>query len=84
MCVLNYIPTNGLREFTSYDDEWQDFSVERYWKLASPLDDINQNYLLKHSYSFTNQASLTWEIIPNLTFRSDIAQFWSFSDNNRF
>ena len=82
--VLNYKPTNGLREFTSYDDEWQDFSVERYWKLASPLDDINQNYLLKHSYSFTNQASLTWEIIPNLTFRSDIAQFWSFSDNNRF
>ena len=82
--VLNYKPTNGLREFTSYDDEWQDFSVERYWKLASPMDDINQNYLLKHSYSFTNQASLTWEIIPNLTFRSDIAQFWSFSDNNRF
>ena len=82
--VLNYKPTNGLREFTNYDDEWQDFSVERYWKLASPLDDINQNYLLKHSYSFTNQASLTWEIIPNLTFRSDIAQFWSFSDNNRF
>ena len=82
--VLNYKPTNGLREFTSYDDEWQDFSVERYWKLASPLDDINQNYNLKHSYSFTNQASLTWEIIPNLSFRSDIAQFWSFSDNNRF
>ena len=82
--VLNYKPTNGLREFTNYDDEWQDFSVERYWKLASPMDDINQNYLLKHSYSFTNQASLTWEIIPNLTFRSDIAQFWSFSDNNRF
>lgn len=82
--VLNYKPTNGLREFTNYDDEWQDFSVERYWKLASPLDDINQNYNLKHSYSFTNQASLTWEIIPNLSFRSDIAQFWSFSDNNRF
>lgn len=41
--VLNYKPTNGLREFTSYDDEWQDFSVERYWKLASPMDDINQN-----------------------------------------
>ena len=82
--VVNYKPTNGLREFTHYDDEWQDFSVERYWKLASPMDDIDQNYQLKHSYSFTNQASLTWEIIPGLVFRSDIAQFWSFSDNNRF
>lgn len=82
--VVNYKPTNGLREFTHYDDEWQDFSVERYWKLASPMDDIDQNYQLKHSYSFTNQASITWEIIPGLVFRSDIAQFWSFSDNNRF
>lgn len=82
--VLNYKPTNGLREFTHNDDEWQDFSVERYWMLASPMDDIDQNYQLKHSYSFTNQASLTWEIIPGLVFRSDIAQFWSFSDDNRF
>ena len=35
--VLNYKPTNGLRAFTSYDDESQDFSVERYWKLANML-----------------------------------------------
>ncbi|MEE1317597.1 MAG: TonB-dependent receptor [Prevotella sp.] len=82
--VLNYKPTNGLREFTSVEEEWQDFNVERYWTLASPLDDINQNYNLKHSYNFTNQASLTWEIVKGLTFRSDIAQFWSFSDQNRF
>ena len=82
--VLNYRPTNGLREATTYDDEWQDFSVERYWMVKSPLDDIDQNYQLTHSYSFTNQASLTWEIIKGLSFRSDIAQFWSFSDKNRF
>ena len=82
--VLNYRPTNGIREYTSRDEEWEDFNVERYWKLASPVDDINQNYNLKHSYSFTNQASLTWEIIPGLTFKTDLAQFWSFSDNNRF
>ncbi len=82
--VLNYRPTNGLREATSYDEEWQDFSVERYWMVKSPLDDIDQNYQLSHSYSFTNQASLTWEIIKGLSFRSDIAQFWSFSDKNRF
>ena len=82
--VLNYKPTNGLREFTSYDEEWQDFSVERYWQLASPMDDIDQNYTLKHTYSFTNQASLTWEIIPGLTFKTDLAQFWSFYDNNRY
>ena len=82
--VVNYKPTNGLREFTSRDEEWQDFAVERYWELASPLDDINQNYNLKHSYSFTNQASITWEIMKGLTFKTDFAQFWSFADNNRY
>lgn len=81
--VLNYKPTNGLREFTSIDEEWEDFDVERYWKLATPLDDIDQYYKLRHAYSFTNQASLTWDIIEGLTFRSDIAQFWSFTDDNR-
>lgn len=82
--VLRYRPTNGLREFTSRDEEWEDFDVERYWKLASPVDDINQNYILKHSYSFTNQASVTWQILDGLTFKTDLAQFWSFYDNNRY
>lgn len=82
--VLNYRPTNGLREFTNYDEEWQDFAVERYWALASPMDDINQNYNLVHSYSFTNQASLTWEIAKGLTFKTDLAHFWSWSDSNRY
>lgn len=82
--ILNYKPTNGIREFTSIDEEWEDFDVERYWKLATPLDDIDQYYKLKHAYDFTNQASLTWEIIDGLTFRSDIAQQWKFADDNRF
>lgn len=82
--VLNYKPLNGIREFTDTDSEWDDFSVERYWKMASPVDDIDQNYILKHSYSFTNQASLTWEIMKGLTFKTDFAQFWSWNDNNRF
>ena len=57
---------------------------ERNWMLASPRDDIDQNYRLRHSYTFTNQASLTWKIIDGLTFRSDIAQSWRFRDDNRF
>lgn len=82
--ILNYKPTNGIREFSSIEEEWEDFNVERYWKLASPLDDIDQYYRLKHAYSFTNQASLTWEILKGLTFRSDIAQYWNFTDENLF
>ena len=82
--VLRYRPTNGVREFTFNKEEALIYNTERYWKLASPKDDMDQNWQKKHSYSFTNQASLTWEIIDGLTFKSDIAQFWGFSDNNQF
>ena len=82
--VLRYRPTNGYREFTHSNEAALIYNQERYWKLASPMDDIDQNYMKKHSYSFTNQASLSWEIIDNLVFRTDIAQFWGFSDQNQF
>ena len=47
-----------------------------------PQSDINQHYTRKNTYTFTNQASLSWEIIENLTFRSDFGLSWSFRDEN--
>ena len=82
--VLRYRPTNGYREFTHSREEALIYNQERYWQLASPKDDIDQNWQKKHSYSFTNQASLQWEIIDGLIFKTDLAQFWGFSDTNRF
>lgn len=82
--VLRYRPTNGLREYIVRADKTISYSEEKYWELSSPMDDIDQNYQLKHSYTFTNQASLTYKIIKGLTFKTDIAQAWSFGDNNRF
>lgn len=82
--VLRYRPTNGIREYSFTDSEWDSFAVERYWQLASPKDDIDQNYNLKHTYTFQNQASLTYEIIDGLTFKTDFGQSWQFYDNNVF
>ncbi|NDW12459.1 TonB-dependent receptor [Bacteroides sp. 214] len=82
--VLRYRPTNGLREYTYRDDKTLIYNTEKYWLLASPMDDINQNYRLKHAYTFTNQASLTWTPIEGLMFKTDIGQSWSFSDDNRY
>ena len=82
--VLRYRPTNGYREFTHSREEALIYNQERYWQLASPKDDIDQNWQKKHSYNFTNQASLQWEIIDGLIFKTDFAQFWGFSDTNRF
>ena len=82
--VLRYRPTNGLREYMYRADKTINYNDEKYWMLASPMDDINQNYQLKHSYTFINQAALQWEIIKGLSFRSEVAQYLSFADNNRF
>ncbi|MDO4165073.1 MAG: SusC/RagA family TonB-linked outer membrane protein [Bacteroides sp.] len=82
--VLRYRPTNGLREFMYRDDKVVSYDEEKYWMLSSPLDDIDQNYQLKHSYTFINQASFNWEIIKGLNFRSDIAQSWAFTDQSVF
>ena len=82
--VLRYRPTNGIREYIFRDSAWESYNTEKYWLLSSPLDDIDQNYYLKHTFTFQNQASLTWEIIKGLTFRTDFSQSWSIYDANRF
>ena len=82
--VLRYRPTNGLREYMFRDSAWESYSEEKYWLLSSPLEDIEQNYYLKHTFTFQNQASLTWNIIKGLTFRTDFSQSWSIYDQNRF
>ena len=82
--VLRYRPTNGLREFIYRDDETLNYNDEKFWMLSSPLDDINQNYRLRHRYSFINQASVVWNAFKGFTFRSDIAQSWEFGEDNRF
>lgn len=81
---IRYRPTNGLREFTYRDDKTVNYNDEKYWLLASPLEDIDQNYRLLHTYNFINQASLTWQPIKGLTLRTDLAQSWKFQDKNLY
>ncbi len=82
--VLRYRPTNGLREVMYRDDKVINYGDEKYWILSSPLEEINQNYQLKHAYTITNQFALQWNIIKGLQFRSELGQSWGFSDTNRF
>ncbi|MCD8203293.1 MAG: TonB-dependent receptor [Prevotella sp.] len=82
--VLRYRPTNGLREVMYRADKTVSYNDEKYWILSSPLEEIDQNYQLKHAYTITNQFSLTWNIIKGLNFKTDLGQSWGFSDNNRY
>ena len=82
--ILRWKPTNGIREYTTNPYVFDQVSEHLYWENTSPLNDINQHYTRKNTYTFTNQASLSWEIIDNLTFRSDFGLSWSFRDENYF
>ena len=82
--ILQWKPTNGLREFTDNPYVFDQTTEHMYWDVVSPLDDIDQHFTRKYSYSFINQGSLSWEIISGLTFRTDFAQSWIFGETNNF
>jgi TonB-linked SusC/RagA family outer membrane protein len=82
--VLRYRPTNGIRDFIYRDPATLNDDEEKYFEYANPRGDMDQNWQKKHSWSFTNQASLEWTPLEGLTFRTDFSQFMSFSDNQRF
>lgn len=82
--VLRYRPTNGLREFSYLPIEDIDPEDERYFVYNNPKGDIDQNYLRGNRYEFTNQASIEWNILPSLTFRSLGSQYMGFRFTDRF
>lgn len=82
--ILQWKPTNGLREFTDNPYVYDQTSEHIYWDIVSPMDDIDQHFTRKYTYTFINQGSLAWDIIDNLTFRTDFAQSWIFGETNNF
>ncbi len=84
MDVLRYRPTNGLRDFTHQDPEILDPDEEKYFEYSNPKGDIDQNFKLKHSWAYTNQAALEWAPIKGLTLRTEGSQFIEFGDQSDF
>ncbi len=82
--VLRYHPVDGIRTTGRWSDNLQNEDEEDAFAITNPLNEIDENYNKKHSYSFTNQASLEITPIKGLVFKSDIALFNSFSDQNQF
>lgn len=82
--VLRYRPTNGIREFSHVPAEDIDPDEERLFEYNNPKGDINQNYLKGNNYEFTNQASVDWNIMKGLTFRTLGSQYMAFNYRDRF
>ncbi|MEJ6979641.1 TonB-dependent receptor [Pedobacter sp. P351] len=84
MDVLRYRPINGLREFSFLPAEDIDPEDERSFVYTNPKGDIDQNYLRGNNYDFTNQASVEWNIVPGLIFKTLGTQFMGYNFGDRF
>jgi TonB-linked SusC/RagA family outer membrane protein len=82
--VLRYRPTNGLREFAYWDAATVDPDDEAIFEYTNPKNDIEQNTLKKHSYTYTNQLKLEWKPIKGLVLSTEVVQSLNFYDENRF
>jgi TonB-linked SusC/RagA family outer membrane protein len=82
--VLQYRPTNGLREYGYIDPAYADPDEEELFTYTNPKNDIAINQQINHSYTYTNGLSLTWRPIEGLTLRSEATLGLGWSDGNRF
>lgn len=82
--VLQYRPTNGLREFGYIDPAYADPNEEEIFTYTNPKSDIAINQLIKHSYTYTNGIALDWKPVKGLTLRTEATIGLGWTDNNRF
>jgi TonB-linked SusC/RagA family outer membrane protein len=82
--VLQYRPTNGVREFGYIDPAYADPDEEELFTYTNPKNDIAINQQLKHSYSNSYGLSFDWKPIKGLTLRTEGTIGLSWNDQSRF
>lgn len=82
--VLQYRPTNGLREYGYIDPSYADPTEEKMFEYTNPKNDIKINQLIQHSYTSTNALALEWKPIKGLTLRTEGTIGLRWYDKSRF
>ena len=82
--VLQYRPTNGLREYGYIDPSYADPDEEELFNYTNPKSDISLNQQIKHSYTYTNGIALDWKPFKGLALRTEATIGLRWSDSNRF
>ncbi len=82
--VLQYRPTNGLREFGYVDSRYADPDEEEIFNYTNPKNDIAINQQIRHMYTYTNSVAVNWKPIKNLSLRSEATIGLQWTDKNRF
>ena len=82
--VLQYRPTNGLREFGYVDSKYADPDEEELFNYTNPKSDISINQLVKHSYTYSNGLAFDWTPIEGLRLRTEGTIGMKWIDQSRF
>lgn len=82
--VLQYRPTNGLREYGYVDPSYADPDEEELFTYTNPKSDININQQRRYSYDYSNAFSLNWRPIDGLVLQSTATIGLNWRDQNRF
>jgi TonB-linked SusC/RagA family outer membrane protein len=82
--VLQYRPTNGLREYGYIDPAYADPDEAELFNYTNPKNDISLNQQIKHSYTYTNGIALDWKPIKGLTLRTEATIGLRWNDSSRF
>lgn len=82
--VLQYRPTNGLREFGYVDSKYADPDEEELFNYTNPKSDISINQLIKHSYTYSNGLAFDWTPIEGLRLRTEGTIGLKWIDQSRF
>lgn len=82
--VLQYRPTNGLREYGYVDPAYADPDEEELFTYTNPKSDININQQRKYSYDYSNAFSLNWRPIDGLVLNSTATIGLNWRDQYRY
>lgn len=84
--ALEYAPTQGLKDFMTIPDDLEDYAPdeEDYVQRYNPLEQVYQSWRKRARRTFNMQAGLTWDIMKNLTFRSEFGVDFNYNDDRQF
>jgi TonB-linked SusC/RagA family outer membrane protein len=78
-------PVNGIADVIELDPTGTDDEYEQFLKsLINPQKLIAQDYRRRINYTLNMNASVSWKIINNLTYRSEFGLDLGFADNRRY
>lgn len=82
--VLQYRPTNGLREYGYVDPAYADPDEEKLFIYTNPKSDIEINQQRRFTYDYSTAMSLDWKPVKGLILRTEGTLGLNWRDQYRY